>query len=58
MIRLAYRFIRSTFYASTYNMVGAAYLNWPGPNLGYTEHPDFTFGKSLSRELTRDGNLP
>jgi len=58
LIRLAYRFIRSTFYASTYNMVGAAHLNWPGPNLGYTEHPDFTFGKPLSRELTKDGNLP
>ena len=58
LIRLAYRFIRSTFYASTYNMVGAAHLNWPGPNLGYTEHPDFTFGKAVSRELTRDGNLP
>ena len=58
LIRLAYRFIRSTFYASTYNMVGAAHLNWPGPNLGYTDHPDFTFGAPLSRELTRDGNLP
>jgi len=58
LIRLAYRFIRSTFYASTYNMVGAAHLNWPGPNLGYTDHPDFSFNAPLSRELTRDGNLP
>ncbi len=58
LIRLAYRFIRSTFYASNYNMVGAAHINWPGPNLGYTDHPDFSFDEPLSRELTRDGNLP
>ena len=58
LIRLAYRFIRSTFYASNYNMVGAAHIKWPGPNLGYTEHPDFTFGEPLARELTKDGNLP
>ena len=58
MVRLAYRFIRSTFYAATYNMVGAKFFNWPGPNLGYTQHQDFSFGRAMSRELTKDGNLP
>lgn len=58
LIRLAYRFIRSAFYASTYNYRGGNYLRWPGPNLGYTDHPEFSFGKAVSKELTRDGNLP
>ena len=33
-------------------------FGWPGPNLGYTEHEDFSFGKQISKELTKDGNLP
>jgi hypothetical protein len=57
-IRLAYRFIRSTVYAGNYNYVGTTYLDWPGPNLGYVDHPDFSFGEPLSDELTLDGNLP
>ena len=58
LMRLAYRFIRSAFYAANYNMVGAKHFGWPGPNLGYAEHKDFTFGKAVSKELTKDGNLP
>ena len=58
LMRLAYRFIRSAFYAANYNMVGAQHFGWPGPNLGYTEHADFTFNKAVSKELTKDGNLP
>ncbi len=58
LMRLAYRFIRSAFYAANYNMVGAKHFGWPGPNLGYVEHADFTFGRAVSKELTKDGNLP
>ena len=58
LIRLAYRFIRSAFYATTYNIVGAKYLNWPGPNLGYKTHAEMSFNKPVSKELTKDGNLP
>ena len=57
-IRLAYRFIRSAFYAGNYNYVGTTSIGWPGPNLGYVGHPDFTFGEPLAQELTVDGNLP
>ena len=58
LIRLAYRFIRSAFYAVNYNMVGGSYLNWPGPNLGYKDHPEMSFRQPVSKELTKDGNLP
>ena len=58
LIRLAYRFIRSAFYAVNFNMVGAGYLSWPGPNLGYLDHEEFSFRKPVSKELTKDGNLP
>ncbi len=58
LMRLAYRFIRSAFYAANYNMVGAKHFGWPGPNLGYTEHKDFSFGKAICKEMTKDGNLP
>jgi len=57
-IRLAYRFIRSAFYGAAYTMRGTHYVKWPGPNLGYQEHPDFSFREAVSRELTEDGNLP
>jgi hypothetical protein len=56
--RLAYRFIRSAFYGAAYNMVGTNYLNWPGPNLGYIDHEDFSFREPVSDELTEEGNLP
>ena len=57
-IRLAYRFIRSSFYAGAYNLKGTTFMGWPGPNLGYLNHPDFTYGEPIGTELTEDGNLP
>jgi hypothetical protein len=57
-VRLAYRFIRSTFYAGMYSLKGTSYLRWPGPNLGYRDHEDFSFGTAVCSELTEDGNLP
>lgn len=57
-VRLAYRFIRSTFYAGMYNLKGTNYLKWPGPNLGYRDHEDFSFREAVCSEMTEDGNLP
>jgi len=58
IIRLAYRFIRSTFYGAAYTMRGTEYMGWPGPNLGYLDHPELSFREALADELTDDGNLP
>jgi hypothetical protein len=33
-------------------------FGYPGANDGYVNHPDFSFGRPMSRELTSDGNLP
>lgn len=57
-VRLAYRFVRSTFYAGMYNFEGTNYLGWAGPNLGYRDHEEFSFREPVSEELTTDGNLP
>ncbi len=36
----------------------AKHLGYPGPNPGYYDHPDFSFGKAMATEITTDGNLP
>jgi hypothetical protein len=33
-------------------------LGFPGPNPGYVDDPDFSFGVPLATEITGDGNLP
>jgi hypothetical protein len=33
-------------------------LGFPGPNPGYVDDPDFSFGVPLAAEITDDGNLP
>jgi hypothetical protein len=33
-------------------------LGYPGPNPGYVDDPDFSFGVALTTEITGDGNLP
>jgi hypothetical protein len=38
--------------------VAADHLGYPGPNPGYVDHPDFTFGRAMANEITDDGNLP
>ena len=58
VVRLAFRFIRSTFYGAAYTMRGTEWVRWPGPSLGYAEHPELSFREALSEELTDDGNLP
>lgn len=57
-LRHAYRFIRSVYYAALHGDVGSKALGFPGPNLGYVDHPDFSFRKPMSQELTSDGYLP
>ena len=37
---------------------GSRWIGYPGANLGYIDHPDFTLGRPVCRELTEDGNLP
>ena len=32
------------------------HLGYPGPNLGYRDDPDFSFGEAMSTEVTTDGN--
>ncbi|MCC6526475.1 MAG: hypothetical protein IT373_27755 [Polyangiaceae bacterium] len=34
------------------------YLGYPGPNPGYVDDADFTFGVAMATEITTDGNLP
>ena len=58
VIRLAYRFVRSAFYGAAYTMRGTEELGWPGPTLGYADHPELSFREKLADELTDDGNLP
>jgi hypothetical protein len=36
----------------------ADHLGYPGPNPGYVDHEDFTFGRAMATEITPDGNLP
>jgi hypothetical protein len=36
---------------------GQAAMKYPGPNAGYWQDPDFTYGVALTREITKDGNL-
>jgi hypothetical protein len=51
---LAVQMAKLAFYSSE----GAArYLGYPGPNGGYYDHPDFTFGAVMATEITDDGNL-
>lgn len=42
-----------------YSSESAAYvLGYPGANSGYDKNPNFSFGKAMSKEMTKDGNLP
>ena len=34
------------------------HLGYPGPNAGYVNDVDFSFGVAMAQELTEDGNLP
>jgi hypothetical protein len=53
-LELAIQLAKLAFYTSA---GGQAALGYPGANPGYLDHPDFSFGTALTRELTRDGNL-
>ena len=57
-LRHAYRFVRSVYYAGLHDGTGLHELDFPGPNLGYIDHPEFSFRKPMSQEATDDGNMP
>lgn len=57
-LRHAWRFVRGVFFADLHDATGSTWLGFPGPNLGYVDHPEFSFRRALSDEETRDGNLP
>ncbi len=57
-LRHAYRFIRSVYYADLHGCVGSRELGFPGPNLGYVNHPAFSYRRPMSQERTPDGHLP
>ena len=35
----------------------ARHLGYPGAGPGYVDDPDFSFGRPMAKEITRDGNL-
>lgn len=35
-----------------------AHLGYPGPNAGYRDDANFTYGRAMATEITTDGNLP
>ncbi len=49
------KFIRGVYYTSP---VAYAALGFPGNNLGYINHPDFSLREPLGEEMTPDGNMP
>lgn len=51
----AIQLVRLAYYSSE---VAAYQLGYPGANDGYINHPHFTFGAAVSKELTPNGNLP
>ncbi|MBI2061283.1 MAG: hypothetical protein HYT87_16210 [Nitrospirae bacterium] len=50
-----FKFIRGVYYTSP---VAYAALGFPGNNLGYINHPDFSLREPLGEEMTPDGNMP
>lgn len=57
LLRLAFKAIRSAFYGGAYNAIGMDYVNYPGPNLGYSHIPDASFRRPVCNEKT-DGWMP
>ena len=51
----AVQLAKLSYYASA---PAACHLGYPGPNPGYYDHPDFTFGEAVTTEITDDGNYP
>lgn len=57
LLTVLYRAVRAAFYGASYNEVGTRWMGFPGENLGYIDHPDFTMGVPVSKELTKNGHL-
>lgn len=58
VLRHAYRFIRSVYFAGLHDATGLHALRFPGPNLGYIGHPEFSFRRPLAAERTPNGIMP
>jgi len=57
-INLFFKFVRLAYYSAPRSDVGFGPLDYNGPNLGYIDHPDMSFRKPVSLEMTDEGNLP
>ncbi|MBI2889850.1 MAG: hypothetical protein HYY13_03590 [Nitrospirae bacterium] len=49
------KFIRGIYYTSA---VAYEAIGFPGNNLGYINHPDFSLRRPLGEGMTEDGNMP
>lgn len=54
IVNFAVELAKLAFYSSE---EAATYLGYPGPNNGYVNDKDFSFGMAMSKEITQDGNL-
>jgi hypothetical protein len=54
-LEFAVQLAKLAFYSSE---EGGRSLGYPGPNGGYRNDADFSFGVAIGREITTDGNLP
>jgi len=57
-INLFFKFVRLAYYSAPRSDVGFGPLDYNGPNLGYIDHPDFSFRDPVCPEMTDEGNLP
>jgi hypothetical protein len=55
LVEFAVQLAKLAYYVSE---PAEARLGYPGPNPGYVDDPDFSFGAAVSTEITEDGNLP
>ncbi len=57
-LTLVIRFVKTAFYAGGLSNAGWKYMGYRGPNMGYFNDPQFTFGRPVCRERTSDGIMP
>ncbi len=58
LLILVIKLVKSAFYAGGFSTEGLEYMGYPGSNSGYFNDPQFSFRKPVSREKTKDGNMP
>ena len=55
LTELAIQLAKLAYFASEQ---AGCHLGYPGANVGWVDHPDFTFGEPMADEITEDGNYP